>query len=134
MISLLVTPFASDVNVYAIKYEIRYNERNGVSNHRRLDFYSTVCSGIDKRKTSKLHVTGLREGNSPVTGGFPTQRASNAENVSIWWRHQVTYHKDQRRDRDPVDHPVVIRLESHHHRNILTEPFETCGKYALMYH
>ena len=22
------------------------------------------------------------------TGEFPTQRASNAENVSIWWRHQ----------------------------------------------
>ena len=32
-------------------------------------------------------VTGLCEGNSPVTGEFPVQRASNAENVSIWWRH-----------------------------------------------
>ena len=38
-------------------------------------------------KTSKLRVTGLCEGNSPVKGEFPTQRASNAENVSIWWRH-----------------------------------------------
>ena len=36
--------------------------------------YSTVCSG-----TSKLRVTGPCEGNSPVTGEFPTQRASNAE-------------------------------------------------------
>ena len=36
--------------------------------------YSTVCSG-----TSKLRVTGHCEGNSPVTGEFPTQRASNAE-------------------------------------------------------
>ena len=26
-------------------------------------------------------------GNSPVTGEFPVQRASNAENISIWWRH-----------------------------------------------
>ena len=26
---------------------------------------------------------------SPVTGEFPAQRASNAENVSIWWRHHV---------------------------------------------
>ena len=25
----------------------------------------------------------------PVTGEFPTQRASNAENNSIWWRHHV---------------------------------------------
>ena len=22
-----------------------------------------------------------------ITGEFPAQRASNAENVSIWWRH-----------------------------------------------
>ena len=28
-------------------------------------------------------------GNSPVTGEFPAQMASNAENVSIWWRHHI---------------------------------------------
>ena len=41
--------------------------------------YSTVYSS-----SSKLRVTGLCAGNSPVTGEFPTQMASNAENVSIW--------------------------------------------------
>ena len=41
----------------------------------------------DEKKTPKLRVTGLSVGNSPVTGEFPAQRASNAENVSIWWRH-----------------------------------------------
>ena len=49
--------------------------------------YSTVYSSPDKKKTSKLRVTGLCLGNSPVTGEFPVQRVSNAENVSIWWRH-----------------------------------------------
>ena len=39
------------------------------------------------KKTSKLHVTGLCEGNSVVAGGFFAQRTSNAQNVSIWWRH-----------------------------------------------
>ena len=39
------------------------------------------------KKTSKFPVTGLCEGNSPVNGEFPAQMASNAENVSIWWRH-----------------------------------------------
>ena len=39
------------------------------------------------KKTSKLCVTGLYMGNSPVTGEFPAQRASNEENISIWWRH-----------------------------------------------
>ena len=43
------------------------------------------------KKTSKLRVTGLCAGNSPGTGEFPTQMASNVENVSIWWRHHVCY-------------------------------------------
>ena len=34
-----------------------------------------------------FRVTGLCAGNSPVTGEFPSQKASYAENVSIWWRH-----------------------------------------------
>ena len=53
-----------------------HNERYSVSNHRRINY-------------SKLRVTGLCVGNSPVTDEFPAQRASNAENVSIWWRHHV---------------------------------------------
>ena len=48
--------------------------------------YSTVYSGSDK-KTPKLCATGLCARNSPVTGEFSAQMASNAENVSIWWRH-----------------------------------------------
>ena len=51
--------------------------------------YSTICSGDRSKKTSKLRVSVLCEGNPPVTGEFPAQRASNAENVSIWWRHHV---------------------------------------------
>ena len=51
--------------------------------------YSAVYSD-EIKKTPKLRVTGLCEGNSPVTGEFPTQRASNAENASIWWRHHDT--------------------------------------------
>ena len=49
--------------------------------------YSTVYSGANQRKSPKLRVTGLCAGNSPVTGEFPAQRASNAKNASIWWRH-----------------------------------------------
>ena len=39
-------------------------------------FYPTVYLGTDKENT-KLHVTGVCAGNSPVTGEFPAQRASN---------------------------------------------------------
>ena len=38
---------------------------------------STVCSGADQRKNPKLCVIGFCEGNKPVVGGFPSQRASN---------------------------------------------------------
>ena len=49
--------------------------------------YSTVYSTSRSKKTSKLCVTGLCEGNSPMTGEFPAQMASNAENISVWWCH-----------------------------------------------
>ena len=39
------------------------------------------------KETSKLRFTGLCEGNALVTGEFPPQVASNAENVSISWWH-----------------------------------------------
>ena len=52
--------------------------------------YSTVYSGADQRKQQSSTVTGLCEGNSPVAGEFLTQMASNAENVSIWWRHHAS--------------------------------------------
>ena len=43
--------------------------------------YPTVYSR--SKKTSKLRVTGLCAGNSPVAGEFPAQMASNAENDVI---------------------------------------------------
>ena len=67
----------------------RHNEQVGVSNRQRLDCLSNRLFRPRSKKTSKFRVTGLYEGNSPVSGKFPPQRASNAENVSIWWRHHV---------------------------------------------
>ena len=49
--------------------------------------YSAVYLRHRSKKTSKLRVTGLCARNSPGTGEFPAQMASNAEHVSIWWRH-----------------------------------------------
>ena len=65
----------------------RHNKRDGVSNHQTHDCLLNRLFRRRSKKTSKLRVTGLCEGNSPVTGEFPAQRASNAGNVSIWWRH-----------------------------------------------
>ena len=50
--------------------------------------YSTVDSEADQRKhQSSASLAFVQAGNSPGTGEFPAQMASNAENVSIWWRH-----------------------------------------------
>ena len=67
--------------------ERRHNGHNGVSNHQPHHFSLNRLFRRRSKKTSKLRVTGLCEGNSPVTGEFPAQMASNAENVSIGWRH-----------------------------------------------
>ena len=45
-------------------------------------------------------VTGLCEGNSPVAEEFP---ASNAEKVSIWWRHHAIWYDKQL----SVTHPHI---------------------------
>ena len=69
----------------------RHNERDSVSNHQRL--YCSLKRLFRRRSkvTSKLRVTGLCAWNSPGTGEFPAKKASNAENVSIWWRHHDIY-------------------------------------------
>ena len=65
----------------------RHNGHDGVSNHQPDDCLLNRSFSRRSKKTSNLRVTGLCAGNSPVTGDFPAQRASNAKNVSIWWRH-----------------------------------------------
>ena len=47
--------------------------------------YSTVYSGADQRKHQSS--ASLRPLWGEFTCEFPAQRASNAENVSIWWCH-----------------------------------------------
>ena len=76
----------------------RHNERNGVSNHQPRDCLLNRLGRRRLKKPSKLRISGLCGENSPVTGEFPAQRASNAENVSIWWRimetvRELWYHK-----------------------------------------
>ena len=76
---------------YIIQFSLKWchNERDGVSNHRCLDYLLKHLFRCRSKKTPKLRVTGFWEGNPPVTDGFPSQRGSKAENASIWWRHHV---------------------------------------------
>ena len=69
-----------------------HKELDGISSQQRLHCLFNCWFRSRSKKTAKLYVTGFCEGNSPVTGEFPTQQASNVENVSIWWCHHVYIH------------------------------------------
>ena len=74
---------------YVMPLRWRHNEHDGVLNHQP---YHCLLNRLFRRrskKTSKLRVIGLCAGNSTMTGEFPAQMASNAENVSILWSHYV---------------------------------------------
>ena len=64
-----------------------HNERHGISYRQPHNCLLHCLFRHRSKKMSKLHVTGLCAGNSPVTSEFPTRRASNTENISIWWCH-----------------------------------------------
>ena len=77
----------SPFSVCALQWH--HNGRDCISNHQPRDCLLNRLFRRRSKKTSKLRVTGLCAGNSPGTGEFPAQMASNAENVFIQWRHHV---------------------------------------------
>ena len=101
----------------------RHNERDGVSNHQPHGCLLNRLFRHRSKKTPKLHVTGLCEGNSLVTEGFPAHRASNAENVSIWWRHHCCIllgFYDQVRQIHVIHLPISAQLLPWHHTSNVT--------------
>ena len=76
----------SSGNMHSTTLQWRHNGLEGVSNYQHSHCLLSRLFGRRSKKTPKLRVTGLCVGNSPGTGEFPAQMASNAENVSISWR------------------------------------------------
>ena len=66
-----------------------HNGRDSISNHQPHNCLLNRLFRCRSKKTSKFRVTGLCAGNSPVSSEFPAQKASNVENVFIWWRHHA---------------------------------------------
>ena len=95
-IKLLITKIDPIVQLWIYKnfktLQWRHNGRDSVSNHQPHDCFLNRLFRHRSKKTSKLRVTGLCAGNTPEAGELPSQMASNAENVSIWWRqHEDSY-------------------------------------------
>ena len=83
----LIHKICIDHEVCDCALQWRHNERDGVSNHQPHDCLFNRLFRCRSKKTSKLRITGLCVGNSPVTGEFSARMAINTENVTIWWRH-----------------------------------------------
>ena len=67
--------------VFVMPLQWHHNGCDSVSNHQPHDCLLNRLFRRRLKKTSQLHVIGLCEGDSPGTGEFPAQMASNAENV-----------------------------------------------------
>ena len=72
LLSYICSPFG-------IALQWRHNGSDCVSNHQPREYLLDRLIRCRSKKTSKLRVTGLCAANSPETGEFPAQRASNAE-------------------------------------------------------
>ena len=87
--------FAND---YSQTIQWRHNGHDDVSNNQPRDCLLNRIFRRRSKKTSTLRTTGLCAGNSPVPGELPAKMASNAGNVSIWWRHHEGDVNESRRD------------------------------------
>ena len=67
----------------------RHNERDGVSNHRRLNRLLNRLFRGRSKKTSKLRVTGFGRGIHRWPMDSPHKGTVTRENVAIWLRHYV---------------------------------------------
>ena len=65
-------------------------------------FLFNTLFGLTTKKHQRSLLLSLCEGNPLVTGGFPAQRDSNVEYVSIWWHHNEysNWKDDQNNDID----------------------------------
>ena len=109
-----------EVSIYQwLTLRWRHNEHDGVSNHQRLHCLLKSLFRCRSKETSELRVTGLCGGNSPEIGEFPAQRASNAENVSIWKRHHDP--RQQTPQEQSVAKPTLQTAKFYENAKILFE-------------
>ena len=88
----MYSPLREGVSCVTLQWH--HNGHDGISNHQPHHCLLNRLFGRRSKKTSKLRITGLCAGNSPGTGEFPAQMASNADNVSILWCHHENFDFD----------------------------------------
>ena len=84
--------FHGSITNYLLQW--RHNGHDGVPDHQPDVFLLNRYSGADQIKTSKLSVTGLCAGNSPVVGEFPhklpvTRKMFPLDDVIMCWVYGI---------------------------------------------
>ena len=85
MATILQMTFPDAFSSMKLSLQWGHNACNGISNHWHLDCLFNCLFRCRSKKTSKLCITGLCEGYPPVTGVFPSKRASNMD-VVFWFK------------------------------------------------
>ena len=127
LLSLEIT-FESLIRFVDSSLRWRHNGCDNVSNHQPHDCLLNRLFRRRSKKTSTLRVTGLCVWNSPATGEFPAQMASNTENVSICWRHHVKSMTFFERPLYAIGNNIIIIAQCY------TSPFYAvfCNEICLM--
>ena len=80
---MMASPEMVKIRTRAPSLHWRHNECDGISNHRRLDCLLNLLFGRRSKKTSKLRVTGICEGNSPVTINLKCMMSEICKSVAV---------------------------------------------------
>ena len=77
VVILLLSDHSYDIFIRVFQpLQWRHNGHNGISNHQPHHCLLSRLFRCRSKRASKLHVTGLCAGNSPVTSEFPAQMSS----------------------------------------------------------
>ena len=77
-----LSPGRRQVIIWTLQW--RHNDHDSVSNHQP---HGCLLNRLFRRRSKKAPRYWPLCGEFTRTGEFPAQRASYAENISIWWRH-----------------------------------------------
>ena len=85
----------------------------------------TACSDQQQENTKSPPMLVICEGNPPMTDGFPSQRDSNAEIVSISWRHheEILTERFPRDNHDDIHQHIVAQVSWEHGSHYSTVNF-----------
>ena len=72
----------------SVAKSLQWHHISSIKYHRQLGCLFKSLLSYEKRKHRSSTLLAICEGNPPVNGWFPSQRASQAEIVSKSWRHQ----------------------------------------------